>query len=222
MRFIFLLLGLLAGPAAAQTIGLQELSPATARALRALVSEAETTFARIPGVSLTSALADVCGGEGANPHMLYCTSLNRIYVDAKLAQRGMPEGELIYRLAHLYGHAVQVRYGVADIALARIRADRAREKDYRGWVTRQAECVAGVLAARAYGKGVKGPGRLFDREPYTDAHWGATPVARGPKVSIGLAAREEWFAKGAAAREFSVCAVGEFGAELILRGAGEG
>ncbi len=172
----------------------------------------------MPGVSLTSALRDVCGGdEGSDPYVIYCTSLNKIYVDAKLSEKKMSDAEMGYRLAHAYGHAVQVRHGIADIALATIRANRAEETALRGMVTRQVECIAGVLMRRAYGKGVAGPAAWAGAEPFTGSHWGASPVARGPKVAIGLAERNAWFEKGRDSDDFASCAVGVFSADLILR-----
>ena len=85
-------------------------------------------------------------------------------------------------------------------------------------VTRQVECLAGVLTARA---GV--PSRdllsLFSTEPFTDAHWGRRPLNVGPKVSIGLDVRAEWYQIGFEAADFSVCSVGEMAADLIVQAA---
>ncbi|QHQ34944.1 hypothetical protein [Algicella marina] len=196
---------------------MSELSPRTAQALLPVVRAAEGFFTRLPGVSLTSALRDVCGGDGdSDPHMLYCTDLNRIYV-ARLDLTEMGEDEMAYRLAHMYGHAVQVRHGIADRALATIRANRAREWELRTMVTQQVECIAGVILREAIGKRAQGPAAVAGGEAFTTSHWGASPVANGPRVSVGTAERESWFRKGRDAGDFAVCAAGEFSSDLILR-----
>ncbi|MEO0912973.1 MAG: hypothetical protein AAFY59_08280 [Pseudomonadota bacterium] len=207
----------LAFPAQAQDVTMAALSPETARILRPVVVAAERAFPRLPGVTLTSSLRNVCGGDAASdPFANYCTDLNRIYV-AKLAETGMSADEMIYRLAHLYGHAVQVRHGIADVALATIRANRAEEGLLRANVTQQVECIAGVIAGRATGGRVRGPASWATEEPFTGSHWGASPIARGPKVSIGLAARNDWFLKGRDSDDFAACATERFSADLILR-----
>ncbi len=189
-----------------------ELSPATAKLLRGVTQTALKTFPNMPGVRLTSRIGAICSGDGASSTLTrYCTSDNAIYVAADLAQQ--VDGDMAaYLVAHQFGHAVQVRHGIADIALARITRDRAREAEYRGWVTRQVECIAGVLLKRS---GARVPG--FGAEPFTGSHWGRSPMAGGPRVSIGAAERRRWLETGYRAGDFGVCAVGEFGAELILR-----
>ena len=102
------------------------------------------------------------------------------------------------------GHAIQVKYGVADIALRKITDERSREKELRGMVTRQVECIAGVLFARA-GLPNANLKRLYKTEPFTQSHWGREPLSRGPKVSIGLNARAEWFSKGQKTEQFQTC-----------------
>ena len=211
MRVLTILL-LLTVPAWGQGVQMADLSPPTERAIRAVVAEAGRTFGRMPPVRLTSAIAQVCGGDG-NSSLLtrYCTDQNVIFVAADLVARAGGDGAA-YAVAHQFGHAVQVRHGIADIALRRIRAERDREAEFRGWVTRQVECIAGVLLARS-GQTLPPPGG----EPFTGSHWGRSPISGGPTVSIGGAERRRWLEAGYRARDFGVCAVGEFGAERILQ-----
>ncbi len=187
---------LCAGPAAAQSV------------LDRLTVSTEASFPRVPVVRIMDDVSDVCGG-GVTANAVYCTSDNTIY----LAPEGK-DGRDVYALAHLYGHGLQVRYGIADLALNAILANREREAELRGMVTRQVECLAGFLVARA---GIEPPriADLFEAEPMTGAHWGRRPVRAGPEVSIGLAARATWFAHGAAATTALDCTVEEVPADLI-------
>jgi len=117
-------------------------------------------------------------------------------------------------VAHAYGHAVQVQHGVADFALAQIRARRSEEAMLRGLVARQVDCIAGFLVARA---GLA-PADLTDwmaQEPFAGTHWGRDPLRIGPQVSVGLQARADWFAAGQGG-DLAVCAPGEFTADLLL------
>ena len=201
----------------AQDVGMDGLNPKTAKAIRPIVKTANKHFTRMPQVQLTSRLVDLCNGDGeTNTLVRYCTALNTIYVAADLTERLPPEGAA-YVLAHAYGHAVQVRHGIADIALAKITTDRPREAELRGLVTMQVECIAGVLVGRALPNGRGKPSDWFPTEPFTGSHWGRSPMRNGPKVAIGTAMRDEWFSKGRASRDFASCAAGEMGAELILR-----
>lgn len=191
------------------------LSPNTAQVIGPLVAGAHQTFSRLPEVELTQNLGGKCkAGRQSSPYALYCSDENRIFVAADLADT-QGEGVARYMVAHLFGHAVQVRHGIANRALRAIQADRAREAELRGMVTRQVECIAGVLVGRIGEGGDLDD--LFEAEPMTDSHWGATPLSRGPRVSIGLSERAKWFARGATTKDFANCAVGEMGAELILR-----
>jgi len=117
-------------------------------------------------------------------------------------------------LAHLYGHAVQVQHGVADFALGQIRQRRSEEAMLRGLVTRQVECIAGFIMARA-GQDDVDLTTLFATEPFTDSHWGRDPLRIGPQVSIGLAVRADWFAIGQRG-DLAACGPGEFTADLLL------
>lgn len=142
--------------------------------------------------------------EGA----IYCTSERRILMT--LAARVAPDAA--YRAAHLYGHALTVETGVADAALAAIRARPAEEPALRADVTRMVECLAGVVAAAAGYP--DGPPEGAER--FTGAHWGHRPAA-GPRVSIGAAERHAWFARGAEAGTFAACDTPSFPADLVVR-----
>lgn len=174
-----------------------------------LVVRTEAAFPGVPPVTLTADLRAVCGGEFEGQGA-YCPSETRVVLPENIGDN--PQGP--YILAHLYGHALQVTYGVADVALAAIQSDRAREAELRGMVTRQVECLAGVLLARA---GLPRPdlAELYEEEPMTGAHWGRNPVRLGPRVSIGLRARQNWLDAGYAAADPSECTLGDMAADLI-------
>lgn len=198
MRFVILLLVCLASPVVGDA------------ARDRLIATTQAAFPRVPDVRVTDDIAQVCGG-GVTAAGVYCTSENRIYLTE-------PGGaEALYHLAHLYGHGLQVRYGVADIALDAIRAAPAREAALRAMVTRQVECLAGFLIKRA-GLDMPPLAAVFEAEPMTGAHWGRRPVRSGPKVSIGLDERADWFARGMAATTAAGCASGEISANLIAAG----
>ena len=211
MRLVFLFL--LAAPANADVV----------RDLHPLIEEAEATFARMPEIVPTDNLATACGGGPAsNAHLQYCATDNRIYLRPDLLSELGGRDPAAYMLAHLYGHAVQVQHGIADIALARIVAERAREAEFRGWVTRQVECIAGVLHVRSFGNVGAGPEQWFAAEPFTGSHWGANPVGARAKVSIGLDVRDAWFRVGQRSGDFTACTVGEFPADLIVEAERQG
>lgn len=189
---------LLSGPAFADPFAVHE----TARQL----------FDRLPDVETRFDFRDACGsGPNANPNIGYCATSNTIFVSDGFAARP----QAAYEMAHVLGHAIQVRHGVADIALREIRNRRNEEDALRGMVTRQVDCVAGVLMADA-GEPAADLDVLFGMEPFTDAHWGRNPINVGPRVSIGLAARQDWFDIGYAAQDFAVCSVGEMSSQLIV------
>lgn len=176
-----------------------------------VVNTARSVFPELPPVRFVEDIEDICGGsfdgQGA-----YCPSERQIFVAADLPLS--PKGP--YILAHLYGHAMQVTFGVADVALAAIQAERSREAELRGMVTRQVECLAGVLLSNA---GLERPDLavLFEGEPMTGSHWGRNPVREGPSVSIGAPARQEWLSRGFAAGHPDACSVGEMDVSLIAQ-----
>lgn len=167
------------------------------------------SFPQAPPLVISGDVAAECGG-GATAMGVYCPSEGVVYLDARFVENTASP----YVVAHLYGHALQVTYGVADIALAAIRADRSREAELRSMVTQQVECLAGVLIARS-DIGLPPLDALYQSEPMTDAHWGANPVRNGPRVSIGLAARAAAFAEGRRHADPARCTVGEMSAALI-------
>lgn len=188
---------------------------AQAAALSGLVDAADKTFLRLPDVYFKKSLKGLCGaGRASNPYVLFCSAERRIYMRTGVVD-AFGVGAAGYLLGHVYGHAAQVKYGVATIALATIRANRDREDELRGYVTRQVECVAGVLNNRA-GLVDGGPKDWFGTEPLADSHWGASPIARGPVVSIGLDQRHEWFLKGLKSGDFKECSAGVFPADLLV------
>ena len=172
---------------------------------------AQGLFDRLPDVQERGDYGEVCGmGRNSNPHIGFCTTQNMIYVSEAFAGRALAP----YELAHVLGHAIQVRHGVADVALNAIRNRRDEEGALRGMVTRQVECVAGVLMAAAGHARIDL--RALPQEPFTDAHWGRAPLNAGPRVTIGLDARAEWYDIGYEAQDFAACTVGEMSADLIV------
>lgn len=196
------------------------LAPKLAAQLAPVVASANERFGRLPSVALTNRFSRICGGDRqSDPWVRYCSSKNVIYVDAGLAADVPDVGAQQYLLAHAYGHAIQVRHGVASFALRLIRSEPQREAELRGYVTRQVECLAGVLIAAGTSVPVKGPSDWFNSEPFRGSHWGASPIRRGPQVSIGLGARHEWYLRGRTSGQYSSCAVGEMGTTLIEKAA---
>ena len=172
---------------------------------------ARTSFAAMPNVRVVSQIYGSCGADGAvSLRVVYCTSSNQILVAAD--QLALPE--IGYLLGHAFGHAVQVKHGVADVALRTIRSRRQDEVVLRGYVDRQVDCIAGFLVAKAG----------FDRgsltdwmtdDPFDDIHWGRHPLRSGPVMSVPLVDRNVWFMLGQSG-DLAVCAVGEFGADLLI------
>lgn len=187
-------------------------SPAAADPF-AVVDAARAIFDRVPEVKAIDPAAELpCGaGPQTNDAAFYCTSDKTIYHVA-----GFPSTpQAGYEMAHLLGHAMQVEHGVADVALREITRRRDEEEALRGMVTRQVDCVAGVFVARA-GLEPVDLAQLFEGEPFTHSHWGRSPVNEGPRVSIGVSARQEWFDIGYGARDVAACSVGEMVADLLV------
>lgn len=173
---------------------------------------AQALFAQLPDVEARADLNAACGGgSNSNPHIGYCASNNTIFVSDDFATR--PQAS--YEMAHVLGHAIQVRHGIADVALRAICNRRSEEDALRGMVTRQVDCVAGVLMASA-GLAPADLNQLFAAEPFTDAHWGRQPINSGPRVTVGVAARSQWYEIGYTAHDFAVCSVGEMSSDLIV------
>lgn len=185
--------------------------PAAADPVAQLMDGANQRFDRLPVLRIVDRIAGRCGADhDVNNTVAYCTSENVVY----LTRAGAGRPEAAYLVAHVLGHATQVRHGVADVALRTIRANRDQEAALRADVTRQVECLAGYLYRNA---GLP-PAELtdwFQTEPFADAHWGRNPLTVGPKVSIGLQERAAWFARGQGGN-LADCATDRFGAELLL------
>ncbi|MEJ8560704.1 hypothetical protein QTO30_05305 [Yoonia sp. GPGPB17] len=189
---------------AAQSAGADPVSQVT--------QAAHLAFDRLPDVRRVDQIAGHCGAdETVNQTVAYCTTRNQIF----LRRSAQDDPQTPYMLAHAFGHAVQVRHGVADFALAEIRQRRSEEAMLRGLVTRQAECIAGFIVARAEFAPTDLTS-LFADEPFTGSHWGRDPLHIGPEVSIGLAPRAEWFAIGQLG-DLAACAPGEFTSDLLLQ-----
>ena len=92
----------------------------------------------MPSVRVVDQITGMCGAdEGVSSRAAFCTSANEILL---IDRPGAADA-----LAHVLGHAVQVRHGVADVALRTICARRSEEVTLRGYVERQVDCIAGFL-----------------------------------------------------------------------------
>jgi len=174
--------------------------------------QAQALFRDMPEVVRVADVLAHCGaGSGVSVIGAYCTTENVIYMrDVR------PEPKIwAHHLAHLYGHAVQVQHGVADIAFRQIRLRPTEEAKLRGWVTRQVECIAGYIYSETELPELSLQ-QVYATEPLTGSHWGRDPLSVGPKVSIGLEARAEWFERGRT-QGLGSCAPGEFSADLLLK-----
>ena len=177
-----------------------------------IIATAQELYPGMPQVQAVERIAGHCGATAAvNPRVAYCTSSNRIFVaDGILADASAP-----YEIAHQFGHAIFVQHGLADVALAAIRSNRDQEVYLRGQVSRQIDCLAGVIYARAgfVEASLRG---WFEAEPFTGSHWGRDPLRVGPVASIGLSARDAWFVKGQTAGHPRACKVPELPVELLI------
>lgn len=180
---------------------------------RAVSAAADAAFDRMPDVKIVARIEGECGANSrVNPFVAYCTSQNSIYLSEVAAESEVGA----YLVAHAMGHAAQVRHGVADQALAAIRSRPSEERQLRGMVTRQVECLAGLFFALS-GADKAQLSDWFQTEPFTGSHWGRDPLRIGPRVSIGLDQRNEWFVRGQIAHTPADCSVGEMSAELLVR-----
>lgn len=175
---------------------------------------AQAMYDRLPDVMQVEQIEGVCGADDAvNRSIAFCTTDNVVLLASGFVQNPAAS----YEMAHVLGHAVQVRHGIADLALRAIRARPSEEEALRGLVTRQVECLAGVFLARS-GVAMPNLGALYQAEPFTGSHWGRDPLRVGPKVSIGLQARIEWVRTGYDAGDVAVCSAGELSSGLLVAG----
>lgn len=153
-----------------------------------------------------------CGATAtANKDVIYCTSIDLIFLTENAASR--PDAP--YLVAHAYGHAAQVKHGVADVALSTIRANRDQEAALRMDVERMVDCIAGVILARA-GLPATPLDSVYEKEPFTGRHWGRDPLRLGPMVTLGMQDRNAWLQKGHAAGHPSACDTVNFPADLVV------
>ncbi|MEL6683327.1 MAG: hypothetical protein AAFQ09_11905 [Pseudomonadota bacterium] len=184
---------------------------ATADPAERVAAAANAAFAEMPRLRTVSEIAGNCGAdETVNPNVAYCTSQNVIFITRQA--RSSPQAA--YFTAHSFGHAVQVRHGVADFALSEIRNRRSEEALLRGLVERQVDCIAGFLMARA-GLPKASLTDWFAEDPFYDVHWGRNPLRIGPVIGVDLAARAQWFDIGQGG-DLAACGPGEFTADLLL------
>lgn len=187
-------------------------SSAQADAADQVIDAARASFDQMPSLERVDQIRGNCGADDAvNPYVAYCTSSNAV-----LLRADTPSTQAAYFVAHSLGHAVQVKHGVADIALKEITRRRAEEPKLRGYVEGQVDCIAGFLMARA-GLAAPSVNTMFTTSPLQDVHWGRNPLTVGPVVQISMAQRTQWVTRGFEAATLAQCAVGEFGAELLLR-----
>lgn len=176
-----------------------------------LSAAANASFAQMPAVRRVGQIAGHCGAdETVATDVAYCTSQNVIFVSH---DAGTQPGT-VYLIAHAFGHAVQVRHGIADVALAKITARRNEEAKLRRMVETQVDCIAGFLLARAD----MPASSLFDmlsRPSLNQSHWGRDPLRIGPRVMVNLQARDRWFQIGQTG-DLSACSPGEFTADLLI------
>ena len=184
---------------------------AAAEAEIAVAAAAERLFARMPSVVTVAQLPGTCGADArVHPVVAYCTSQNAVLL-AEDADAG-PERD--YLLAHAFGHAVQVRHGVADVALQEITRRPSDETMLRGFVERQVDCIAGVIL-KAAGLPVPDLVSIFPQDPLDRPHWGRNPLSRGPHLEVPVAERALWLERGYE-QGIAACAVGEFPADLLI------
>ncbi|MBE0413462.1 hypothetical protein [Yoonia sp.] len=199
MKWVFIVLAVLAGPGIADPVD-------------DVAAAAQRAFDRMPVLRRVAQIPGSCGADDTVfDAVVYCTTRNVVYVTTAAAV--LPQA--VYLVGHAYGHAAQVQHGVADLALAQIRARPRKETMLRGLVERQVDCLAGFFVARA-GLPRSDLTGWFNTDPLAAAHWGRDPLRIGPRVRVALDARNDWFQRGQGG-ELAACAVGEFGAELLVQ-----
>lgn len=177
-----------------------------------IAQAAARSFAEMPPVVWVATIAGQCGADATvNAQVVYCTTRNEILIS--MAADALPQAP--YLVAHAFGHAVQVRHGVADFALSQIRNRRDEEQMLRGLVERQVDCIAGFLMAQA-GLPQASLTEWMSEDPLTGIHWGRDPLRLGPTVTVALRDRDIWFRQGQTG-DLRVCAPGEFTSDLLIQ-----
>lgn len=177
-----------------------------------VMQTAHQVFDRMPRLAYVDHIAGRCGADlSVNDRVVYCTTLNLVFVDRATAA----QPEIPYLVAHALGHAVQVQHGVADVALREILSRPDEETALRTMVESQVDCIAGFLYARA-GLAPASLTDWFAAPPLAGPHWGRDPLRLGPQVLVDLPTRQTWFQTGQGADSLAACAVGEFAADLLL------
>ncbi len=183
------------GPASAE--------PTVAGPVNQVIAAANARFAEMPQLRVAPATTGFCGADGrVNEFAVYCTSQNIILVSAPALLRD----DVSYLVAHLLGHAAQVRHGIADVALRAIRKQPEQEAVLRSTVAAQVDCLAGYFHAQA---GLEIDAETldlwFEQEVFAGIHWGRDPLRTGPAVSVGAQARADNFAAGWSQNDLEVC-----------------
>ena len=192
-------------------ISLTLASQAHADPVQMIADAAQASFDQMPHVARVAVIAGNCGADATvDPRVAYCTTTNTVLV----ADTANSLPETPYLVAHAYGHAVQVRHGVADFALAQIRNRRSEETALRRLVELQVDCIAGFLTAQAAVPPVPLTD-LFAQDPLNQPHWGRNPLRLGPFVDLAVDDRAMWYETGLKG-DIAACAPGEFSADLLV------
>jgi uncharacterized protein len=155
------------GPPESSSPGKSRLSPETSSFLQAVLSSTDTVWTDIfrekgaayqepQMVAYTSGTSSGCGAAQSAMGPFYCPTDTRIYLDPQffneLSTRFQAPGDfaMAYVIAHEVGHHVQDLEGTLNRASsAQARASRAEGNAIQVEVELQADCYAGVWAARA-------------------------------------------------------------------------
>jgi len=173
---------------------------------------AQARFDRMPSLQMVDRISGNCGAKSlVNNQIAYCTTTNSLLMSP--AARALPQAP--YLVAHVLGHAVQVKHGVADVALATIRANRAQEPFLRTNVEQMVDCIAGLLVFEA-GHAPANLNVWMSDDPFAGPHWGRKPLTEGPVISLPLDMRNDWFRRGQGGF-IAACATEVFGSDLLVK-----
>lgn len=199
-----LVLTVLAMPAAAQ-VQMAALNPKAARLVDETVRAAGRLFPNLPAVRLTSAIGQTCGQGPASDLARYCTTTNLIYLAADIDQ-ALDAPAAAYLVAHQLAHAAQYRAGLVDQANA---AGLGMELEL------QAECLAGVILARAHPDQRGAPSDWLPANALSMPHSGAEPLENRIAPAVPPASRDEWLDWGRGRGTAADCTVGDLGAKAF-------